>query len=271
MTRASRLVFVDADEALDQFMHGRVPDLVRFKACLLQTIAMAQGHGPIWIYGELVDVLCRQDNHAAALSLEQSWNAQCLGPGYSVLCGYDMDSFNHAGQVDQFRAICREHTHVIPTEQFIDARDDRARFEPVALLQQRAHALDVATVRPSVSGAPIVFVLDDDASVRRSLARLLSLAGMQVRTFESADALLEDADRMCGACLILDVQLVGLSGHDLQTRIAAEGWTMPVIAMSGSHDKQIETEALRLGALAFLRKPFDAQKLIDTVARALTV
>jgi FixJ family two-component response regulator len=116
----------------------------------------------------------------------------------------------------------------------------------------------------------MIYVIDDDASMRRSLARLLSAVDLQVQTFASAEEFLAAVAPDSGGCLIADAQLVGMSGSELQSRMASANWRMPVIAMSGSHDRQIESEAVRLGASAFLSKPFDAQALLDAIARALT-
>ncbi len=145
----------------------------------------------------------------------------------------------------------------------------------VACLQQRVRATETArahqqTAQAAVAVAtPTVYVIDDDASVRRSLGRLLRSVDLRVETFASAEAFLESIDRTAAGCLIVDIQLVGMSGSDLQRQMASAHWSMPVIAMSGSHDLQIEAEALRLGARTFLRKPFDAQVLIDAIGRAL--
>jgi CheY-like chemotaxis protein len=245
----------------------------------MDLIAQVRGAGdaPMWIYGEMADVLCRQGNHAAAQNLEELWNAHFPEPGFKVLCGYAIEDFDHDSQAQTFRAICRQHTHVTPTEDFTDAADDRARFEQVALLQQRARALDVAASRRPVAverdttAEPMVYVIDDDPSVRRSLSRLLVVAGCEVRVFASADEFLGDPGRCDAGCLILDVQLVGLSSQELQSRLAGEGGAIPVIAMSGSHDPNVEVDAMRLGAAAFLRKPFDAQELMDAIALAMAM
>ena len=90
---------------------------------------------------------------------------------------------------------------------------------------------------------------------------------MPVRTFDSAEAFLEEADTSSGGCLIVDVQLLGMSGTDLLRRLAgARQW--PIVAMSGADDTNVEREALQLGAVAFLRKPFVAEALLEAIARA---
>ena len=122
---------------------------------------------------------------------------------------------------------------------------------------------------PTRTPAPTIYVIDDDLSVRRSLARLLASVDMPVRTFESAEAFLEDTDASSGGCLIVDVQLLGMSGTDLLRRLAgAPQW--PIVAMSGADDANVEREALQLGAVAFLRKPFVAEALLEAIARALS-
>jgi CheY-like chemotaxis protein len=271
---ASRIVFVDADKAISGFMAGTRIDPVRLEQSFMDLIALVRGDddGPMWIYGEMAGVLCRNGNHAAALELEELWNAHFPEPDFSVLCGYAIEDFDRDAQA--FRDICRQHTHVIPTEGFTDVADEQARFEQVALLQHRVRASAVAngrsaTVASGAAADPIVCVIDDDLSVRRSLSRLLVLAGCEVRVFASADEFLDDPGRSDARCLVLDVQLVGLSSQELQSRLAGEPEALPVVAMSGSHDPTVQTEAMRLGAAAFLRKPFGAQALMDAIARAM--
>src|SRR4030095_8812267 len=104
---------------------------------------------------------------------------------------------------------------------------------------------------------------------RRSLERLLASAALHVQTFASAEAFLANVDPNASGCVIVDVQLTGMSGSDLQARIAEARWPMSVIAMSASPDSQIELKALRLGATAFLRKPFRARVLLDAIAKTI--
>jgi CheY-like chemotaxis protein len=269
---ASRLIFVDADAALSESMDGLVPDPARFKRAfdgLSATVRERGGDRTVWMCGEMADLLCKVGNHAAAIQIEQLWNAACAGPRYAVMCGYCLQTFDADIYGHQFRSVCRRHTHVLPAEGFADAPDDRARFEQVARLQQRVRALDGALAHDPApaAGTRTIYIVDDDVSVRRSLARLLSAVDLRVQTFPSAEAFLAEVDPAGGACLILDLQLLGMSGHELQSLIARNRWDITVIAMSGSPHPEIEAEALRLGALAFLRKPFDAQALLDAVHR----
>ena len=81
------------------------------------------------------------------------------------------------------------------------------------------------------------------------------------------NSFLADVDRASNGCLLLDIQLAGMSGIDLLTLMTAENWRMPVVAMSGLHDERREADALREGARAFLRKPFDADQLFTAIQR----
>ena len=146
------------------------------------------------------------------------------------------------------------------------------------MLQQRARALDRVLGHPpppatpwagAVTAAPLVYVVDDDASVRRSLARLLASAELHVQTFASAEAFLAGVDANATGCVVVDIQLLGMSGTELQARIVDAQRPLSVIAMSASDERQIELEALRLGATAFLRKPFPAHALLDAIAQAM--
>ncbi len=275
---ASRIVFVDVDEALRGFMAGLTPDPSRFEqtfANLVNTLGRRAEAGTTWIYGEMVDVLCRAGNHAAAVGLEELWNRALAGSRFSVLCGYGLQNFDEDLHANQFRAVCRQHSHVIPAEGYIDAPDGRSRLEQVAFLQQRARALAGAlahepflAVDPG-AGTSTVYLVDDDESVRRSMVRLLVSMNLTVQAFESAEAFLAGVDRTAIGCLIVDVQLVGMSGSELQDRMVRAEWTMPVIAMSGAHNAQTEAETLRLGASAFLRKPFTTRALVSALERAL--
>jgi CheY-like chemotaxis protein len=224
----------------------------------------------------MVDLLCRMEQHAAAVRVEELWNLVYGRAGFAVLCSYALEHFDTDLLATQFRAICRQHTHVIPTEGFTGA-DERERLEQVACLQQRVRALtgalahDTPAVADSIDApaASIVYVIDDDTSVRRSIGRLLSSVDLHAETFGSAEEFLTAVAPASPGCLIMDVQLVGMSGSDLQRSMTRAGWSMPIIAMSGSHDVQLESDALRLGAHAFLRKPFEAQALLDAIASAL--
>ena len=114
-----------------------------------------------------------------------------------------------------------------------------------------------------------VFIVDDDPSMRGALTRLVRSAGMPVESFGSAEEFLEAVDMQARAFLILDARLTGMSGLELLARMAERASTIPVAVITAVDDGQLETDARRAGATAFLRKPFDPQSLLDAIARGL--
>jgi len=117
--------------------------------------------------------------------------------------------------------------------------------------------------------APIVFVVDDDASVRSSLKFLLSTVGLQAQTFDSADSFLHKHRLEVPSCLVLDVRLPGLSGLDFQRELAARNICIPIVFLTGHGDIPMSVRAMKAGAVEFLTKPFRDQDLLDAVRVAL--
>jgi FixJ family two-component response regulator len=115
----------------------------------------------------------------------------------------------------------------------------------------------------------VVYVVDDDEGVRRSLGRLLRAAGLNVQTFPSAKAFLEYTTPDCPCCLVLDLRMPGSSGLELQTALGEAQRTMPIIFITGHGNVPASVRAMKGGALDFLQKPFDDQELLDGVQRAL--
>lgn len=115
----------------------------------------------------------------------------------------------------------------------------------------------------------IVFLVDDDPLVRASVADLLDSAGFAVRTFESATEFVQSERPDLSACLILDVELPGLSGLDLQAELANAGVEVPIIFLTGHGDIPMSVRAMKRGAVEFLTKPFHKQELLDAVQEAL--
>ncbi len=115
----------------------------------------------------------------------------------------------------------------------------------------------------------MIYVIDDDESVRRALQRLLRSAGLDVKAFSSAKEFLESGDFGERACIVVDVQMRGLTGFDLQEELASKGIRIPVIAVSALDDAKTRERARELGATAFFRKPVDGQALIDAIHWAM--
>jgi FixJ family two-component response regulator len=116
---------------------------------------------------------------------------------------------------------------------------------------------------------PIVFVVDDDVSVRESLELLIRYEGWQAEIFASADEFLSRPRAPVPSCLILDLSLPGLSGLDLQKRIASERTDMPIIFITGHGDVPSTVQAMKAGAVEFLTKPFTDDALLNAIRQAL--
>ena len=115
----------------------------------------------------------------------------------------------------------------------------------------------------------VVFVVDDDASMRESLKNLIRSVGMRVELFASAQEFLRSKHLDVPSCLVLDVRLQGASGLDLQRRTAEAGLQIPIIFITGHGDIPMTVRAMKAGAVEFLTKPFRDQDLLDAIQQAL--
>jgi len=116
---------------------------------------------------------------------------------------------------------------------------------------------------------PLVAIVDDDELFRRSIERLVRSAGFTVEAFGSAEDFLERGDMDRTACAILDMKLPGMSGLDLQQRLIATPTPIPVVFVSAHDEAMMQASALRAGAVAFLKKPFDNSTLLDVLSRSI--
>jgi FixJ family two-component response regulator len=115
----------------------------------------------------------------------------------------------------------------------------------------------------------VVFVIDDDPSVREAIRNLIRSVGLRVEPFETAQDFLRSEIQDIPGCLVLDVRLPGLSGLDLQRELAARKVTLPIIFITGHADIPMSVHAMKAGALEFLTKPFRDQDLLDAIQQAL--
>jgi FixJ family two-component response regulator len=116
---------------------------------------------------------------------------------------------------------------------------------------------------------PIVFAIDDDASMREALSRLFRSIGIRAQIFASAQDFLIFKRPDAPACLVLDVRLPGLSGLDLQRELAAGDCAIPIIFITGHGDIPMSVQAMKAGAVEFLTKPFRDQELLDAIHQAV--
>ena len=132
-----------------------------------------------------------------------------------------------------------------------------------------ARAIPRLVCRMMMAQPPFVIVVDDDAGLLKSVARLLAHHGIESRTFASAEALLESDNVQTATCLLLDIHLGGISGIELKRRLAASGSKWPVIFMTANDDEATRNEAMDAGCIAYLRKPFACQVLLDAIGKAV--
>lgn len=116
--------------------------------------------------------------------------------------------------------------------------------------------------------SPLVAIVDDDELFRRSVARIVGSAGFRVETFGSAEDFLERGNLDGTACAIVDIRLPGTNGSDLQRRLITRPRLMPIVFVS-ARDNVIRPNTLRAGAVAFLKRPFDDNTLLDALHRAI--
>jgi FixJ family two-component response regulator len=111
----------------------------------------------------------------------------------------------------------------------------------------------------------IVMIVDDDESVRRAARRLIKSYGFAVETFASAEDFLASGRLDETACLVLDVQMPGLNGLELQSRLIADGYRIPIIFITAFSDENARAQALKAGALSYLVKPFEEADLLNAI------
>jgi FixJ family two-component response regulator len=129
--------------------------------------------------------------------------------------------------------------------------------------------MSAARSRERVPGGGRVFLVDDDAGVRRALTRLLKTAGLEVVSFASGDALLQEVDGERLSCVVADLRMPGLNGLELQDELVRRGLDLPLLFISGQADVSSSVRAMKGGAVDFLEKPLSDTALIEAVQRAL--
>jgi FixJ family two-component response regulator len=115
----------------------------------------------------------------------------------------------------------------------------------------------------------VIYLIDDDESVRRAFERLLRSANLETETFSSADQFFDSPKQKVNACILVDIRMPGSTGFDFQRRLATQGIRLPVIVVSASDETSVREHARELGAVAFFRKPVDDQALLDAIEWAI--
>jgi len=124
-------------------------------------------------------------------------------------------------------------------------------------------------VTPDMAAVPTVFVVDDDAAVRQSLALLMRSVALPVETYASAQAFLDSCDGNRPGCVVLDIRMPGMSGLELQEEMQRRDLGLPIIFITGHGDVVMAVRAMKGGAVDFIEKPFSDQQLLDRINQAL--
>jgi RNA polymerase sigma factor (sigma-70 family) len=119
--------------------------------------------------------------------------------------------------------------------------------------------------RPDLPAEPTVFVVDDDSEVRETLRWLVESVGLRIETFASAQDFLNTYDPSRPGCLVTDVRMPGISGIELQAKLAADEVTLPIIVVSGYADVPTAVRSMKKGAIDFVQKPFDEQMMLERI------
>jgi FixJ family two-component response regulator len=122
--------------------------------------------------------------------------------------------------------------------------------------------------KDNTPAGPLVSIVDDDVSVRRSTRRLLVSAGLQAEAFASAEEFLQSGRAAQTGCILLDVSMPGMDGLELQHRLAETGWLIPIVFLSARASEDQERRALGAGAVGFLRKPVTKEALLNAIRNA---
>src|SRR5438105_4033860 len=137
------------------------------------------------------------------------------------------------------------------------------------LIAYRCCHLSQPKASAMIDEQPVVYVVDDDPSVREALDGLIRSVGLRVRTFDSAQDFLRSGVSAAPACLVLDVGMPGLSGLDLQHELKKADVQIPIIVISGHADIPMSVRAIKAGAVEFLTKPFRERELLDAIQQAI--
>jgi signal transduction histidine kinase len=201
-----RLSLLDARNTLSRFMIGGMPDPDLFRDVLSSLIAKAMENGPpnakIRAYGEMVDLLWKEGNTKAAIRLEELWNEAGKEHSFSLLCAYVMGNFYKEGDLQRFLEVCRNHSHVIPTEKYARIDDPHVRLREISLLQQRANSLEAEIRHRKELEAALRDALRERGKVEDELRASLRREKEAREQAETSDAFKE--------------LFLGILGHDLR-------------------------------------------------------
>jgi signal transduction histidine kinase len=217
---SGQLMMLDARQTLEKFMVRGMPDADLFRDVLARLVAQSEQHRPearLRAYGEMVDLLWRDGNSCAAIRLEELWNDAGQAREFSLLCAYVMGNFYKEGDQARFMEVCRNHSHVIPTEHFLELGDADARLREISLLQQRARALEHEIAHRAELERALRDALRERAKIEEDLRASVKCEAIARGRAEASDAFKQ--------------MFLGILGHDLRNPLSTIMTTAQMMAM----------------------------------------
>jgi signal transduction histidine kinase len=252
---SGQLVLLDARQTLSKFMVGDLPDPDLFRDVLSRVIMQLRetGAGRVRAYGEMVDLLWRDGNSRAAIRLEELWNDAGKEHAFSLLCAYMMNNFFKQGDAEKFMAVCRNHSHVMPTESFTQLEDPHARLREISLLQQRARSLETELVYRKELEDALRDALRERGRAEDELRACIKREQEARTRAEASDAFKE--------------MFLGILGHDLRNPLNTIMTTVDLMILRGDLSEEICKRLGRVSVSGIRMKRMIEQLLDMTRAR----
>jgi signal transduction histidine kinase len=251
-----RLLMLDARQTLARFMVTGMPDPDLFRDTIGRALIRLRDGQPqarIRAYGEMVDLLWSDGNARAAIRLEELWNDIGQEHDFALLCAYVMGNFYKEGETARFMEVCRNHSHVIPTERFTRIDDAHARLREISLLQQRAHALESEIAHRKELEAALRDALRERGHVEEELRACVRREQVAREQAEASDAYKE--------------MFVGILGHDLRNPLNTILTTAQLMRLRGDASAEGDKRLDRIAASGARMERMIGQLLDVTRAR----